>query len=50
MDISVYLPDQLKAQFDAYVKKKNTSRNTAIRKAVELLLRQRKKEQMGKLD
>ena len=39
MSISVYLPDSLKKQFDAYVESKGMTTNGAIRKAVELLLK-----------
>ncbi len=39
MNISVYLPDNLKSRLDSYVKSKGMSTNEAIRKAVELLLK-----------
>ena len=47
MNISVYLPDNLKNRFDSYVKKKGLTTNAAIRKAVELLLKQEKKSTWG---
>ncbi|MEQ8686036.1 MAG: ribbon-helix-helix domain-containing protein [Imperialibacter sp.] len=47
MNISVYLPDNLKSRFDSYVKNKGLTTNAAIRKAVELLLNQEKKSKWG---
>ncbi len=43
MNILVYLPDNLKDRFEAYIKSKGTTKNAAIRKAIELLLNQEKK-------
>ncbi|QSE96682.1 ribbon-helix-helix domain-containing protein [Fulvivirga lutea] len=47
MNISVYLPDSLKNRFDSYVKKKGMTTNGAIRKAVELLLKQESNKKWG---
>ena len=47
MNISVYLPDTLKAQFDSYVKNKEMTTNGAIRKAVELLLKSESNKKWG---
>ncbi len=47
MNISVYLPDSLKSRFDSYVKSKEITANGAIRKAIELLLKQDKKSTWG---
>lgn len=47
MNISVYLPDNLKVRFDSYVKNKEITANGAIRKAIELLLKQDKKSRWG---
>ena len=38
MNISVYLPNNLKERFESYIKSKGITKNVAIRKAVELLL------------
>lgn len=40
MNISIYLPDTLKAQIDSYAKSKGISKNAAIRQAIEQLLQQ----------
>lgn len=47
MNISVYLPDGLKKNFDAYVKNEGITQNAGIRKAIELLLEQESKKQWG---
>lgn len=47
MNISVYLPDTLKSRFDSYVKKKGMTTNGAIRKAVELLLKNESNKKWG---
>ena len=47
MNISVYLPDSLKSRFDAFVKKKGMTRNGAIRKAVELMLKDESNKKWG---
>jgi len=47
MNISVYLPDNLKSRFDSYVKSKEITANGAIRKAIELLLKQDEKSTWG---
>ncbi len=47
MNISVYLPDTLKNRFDSYVKNKGMTTNGAIRKAVELLLKNESNKKWG---
>ena len=47
MNLSVYLPDSLKAKFDSYVKNEGMTRNGAIRKAVELLLKTESNKKWG---
>ena len=47
MNISVYLPVHLKDRFDSYVKNREITANGAIRKAIELLLKQDKKSTWG---
>ena len=47
MNISVYLPDSLKSRFDAFVKKKGLTTNAAIRKAVELMLKNESDKKWG---
>lgn len=47
MNISVYLPDSLKSRFDSYVKNKGMTTNGAIRKAVELLLKNESNKNWG---
>ncbi len=47
MNISVYLPDALKRRFDAFVKEKGMTTNGAIRKAVELLLKNESNKKWG---
>lgn len=47
MNISVYLPDALKNRFDSYVKKEGMTTNGAIRKAVELLLKNESEKKWG---
>ncbi len=47
MNFSVYLPDSLKIKLDEYVKKKGISTNSAIRKAVESLLKKESNQKWG---
>lgn len=47
MNISLYLPDNLKDELDAYVKDKGINKNSAIRQAIELMLDQEKKRNWG---
>lgn len=47
MNISVYLPDGLKARFDSYVKNKGLTTSGAIREAVELLLKREANKKWG---
>lgn len=47
MNISVYLPDGLKTRFDSYVRSKGMTTNGAIRKAVELLLKNESNKKWG---
>ncbi|WP_425392732.1 ribbon-helix-helix domain-containing protein [Ekhidna sp.] len=47
MNMSIYLPNKLKEQFEAYVQSKGISRSAAFRKAIELLLKQDKKTSWG---
>ena len=47
MNISIYLPDSLKNSFDSYVKNNGMTRNAAVRKAIELLLKNDEKRQWG---
>ena len=48
MNLSIYLPNKLKEQFEAYVQNKGISRSAAFRKAIELLLKQDKNTSWGK--
>ncbi|MEQ8905027.1 ribbon-helix-helix domain-containing protein [Ekhidna sp.] len=48
MNLSIYLPNKLKEQFEAYVQSKGISRSAAFRKAIELLLKQDKNTSWGK--
>ncbi|MEM6644124.1 MAG: hypothetical protein AAF616_14180, partial [Bacteroidota bacterium] len=43
----VYLPDELKSRFDSYVKRKGLTTNGAIRRAVELLLKNESNKSWG---
>jgi len=47
MNISVYLPHSLMDRFQSYIKSKGTTKNAAIREAVELLLREDKNASWG---
>lgn len=47
MNISVYLPNNLKTRFESYIKSKGITKNAAIRGAIELLLKQEKKVSWG---
>ena len=47
MNISVYLPNNLKSRFESYIKSKGITRNAAIRNAIELFLKQEKKASWG---
>ncbi|SNT17159.1 Ribbon-helix-helix protein, copG family [Ekhidna lutea] len=47
MNLSIYLPNGLKEQFEAYVKSKGISRSAAFRNAIELLLKQDKNTSWG---
>jgi len=47
MNISVYLPDDLKNRLESYIKSKGISKNAAIRRAVEILLKQEKEASWG---
>ena len=47
MNISVYLPETLKASFDVYVKSNGITQNAAVRKAIELLLEKESKQKWG---
>ncbi len=47
MDMTVYLPDTLKAQIDSYAKSKGISKNEAIRRAIEQLLWQEQTASWG---
>ncbi len=48
MNISVYLPDALKIRFDSYLEKEGMNTNDAIRKAVELLLKNENSKNWGR--
>ncbi|MEQ9287683.1 MAG: ribbon-helix-helix domain-containing protein [Cyclobacteriaceae bacterium] len=47
MNISVYLPDNLKSRLDSYVKKRGMTTSGAIQKAVELLLKNESNKKWG---
>lgn len=47
MNISVYIPDNLKDELESYVTHKGINKNAAIRKAIELLLKQEKQSAWG---
>lgn len=47
MNISIYLPDDLKNRFESYVRVKGITKNAAVRNAVELLLKNEKKASWG---
>jgi len=47
MNISVYLPDRLKNRLDSFTKDRDMTTNSAIRKAIELLLRKEKDRKWG---
>ena len=47
MNISVYLPNNLKERIESYIKSKGITKNVAIRKAVELLLSHDNKASLG---
>ncbi|MCG8321880.1 MAG: ribbon-helix-helix domain-containing protein [Cytophagales bacterium] len=47
MNISVYLPDNLKNRSESYIRSKGITKNAAIRNAIELLLKQEKKASWG---
>lgn len=47
MNISIYLPGNLKNRLESYVKRKRITKNAAIRNAIELLLNQEKKASWG---
>lgn len=47
MNISVYLPDNLKSRLDSYVKKRGMTTSGAIQKAVELLLKNESSKKWG---
>ena len=47
MNISVYLPDNLKSRLESYISMKGITKNAAIRNAIELLLKQEKNASWG---
>lgn len=48
MNISIYLPDSLKSQMEAYAKRQGISKNATVRRAIELLLQQEQTISWGK--
>ncbi len=47
MNISVYLPNHLKRRFDVYIRNNGITQNAAIRKAIELLLKNDSNKKWG---
>lgn len=47
MNLSVYLPDNLKNELESFVAQNKTTKNAAIRMAVEMLLNQERKTHWG---
>ena len=47
MNVSVYLPNNLRSRFESYIKSKGITRNAAICNAIELLLKTGKKHLGG---